>query len=132
MNQNNQTVTNAGWGVSTISGEIPGMMPLHVYKNHQTTNRRQAFISQQGEAYGMTFPNTDEGRKAYEEYCLVHGYLKKYGRNICGFMTNRSFRKHTGKPCIDPTDFRWQIRERSAKFAASQKSQLATQDSQAH
>ena len=77
MNRAKQVlVTRDGWGVSTETGSgIKGAI-LHVYKHHGALHRMPRFISQHGDAYGMTFPNAE----AATAYALDHGYLQPYYR----------------------------------------------------
>lgn len=94
----NRIVTNEAWGVSFSSGHGIDGVVLNVYKFHGNKCQR-------GQAYGMTFANSESA----DVYALEHGYTKYTNRNAIKFHSNRSFRRHTGKACMNPDDRMWQL-----------------------
>ena len=100
-----KTCTRGGWGVSTHHRGGDNFITLNVYKHHPAPHRNPRFISQHGDGDGLTFPNTDAGRQACDDYCILHGYLQPYSRNLTHFVSNRSFRKHTGKLSMPGNDY---------------------------
>lgn len=90
--KNNKTVTNDHWGVSTTSGTgIDGSI-LNVYRcidGHHFKDGK--FRIQYASLNGMTFK--ERYGEAYQAVCLEHGFLKRYGRNVCGFVMSRAARK---------------------------------------
>ena len=89
--------TSNGWSVSATSGTGINGSILHVYKHHQVSN---GSLWQYGQANGLQFADS----AAAFQYASEHGYTHQYNRNRIKFHGNRSFRKHTGRECLDPQD----------------------------
>jgi hypothetical protein len=119
----NTTVTNGDWCVSCQTGGTtvvtdgdwstahrtgggnPGVR-LDVYKfplGHHISKPMQ-----KGDHFGRVFPSEEEAWG----FALERGYTQWYGRNLCEFHSNRSFRRHTGRESMTPNDTLWQLHMR--------------------
>jgi hypothetical protein len=93
----NQTVTNNTHGVSSETGGGIAGVRASVYRYFPNARNRFGGLGaiHKGDAYGRVFAT----REQWEAFALSHGYTRYAGRNTGpgGFVSNRSFRRHTGR-----------------------------------
>ena len=86
MNSRNTTVTNTAWGVSQTSTCGVEGATLNIY--HHVRGKDGRTLWRNGDLNELKGNKDELWARALE-----HGYLKRYGRNTCGFVMSRAARR---------------------------------------